>query len=422
MYKTTLLYLFVCMFMLSLLTGCGGDNSVTPPPSANQIRINSVTPSQLSRGSQRVTVEIHGSGFNSVVSVDLGIGIEIVSRNMVDPTRIDVIVNVGINVGAGPRTVVVSTAQASATLDSAIIIVENRAPTPDFFVNPNQGTPSTLFQFDAGGSIDSDGTIAGYRWELSDGTTGRGVKFQHQFSQQGTYDVTLTVTDNEGGVSIATGKIEVGTNKPPVASFIMTPASGTNLTIFSFDGTSSSDPDGSVDGYRWEFGDGATENGPVVTHKYRDAGEYRVELYVRDSEGAQSVFVKKLAVTLFDREQEILDISKVLVEFLNLFSELEVLSAEQIVQGFSKSPECTGREKELSVIRTAKEITKNSGVRIVGEPQVTSVNDKTANANISAEFHGTYLDGTSYSGVSTHYFTMKNEPDGWKICSFYLVE
>ncbi len=55
--------------------------------------------------------------------------------------------------------------------------------------------------------------------------------------------------------------------------------------MIQFNGTGSSDPDGSIRTYQWYFGDGATATGPTPTHKYTRSGTYRVFLIVTDSSG-----------------------------------------------------------------------------------------------------------------------------------------
>jgi PKD repeat protein len=71
-------------------------------------------------------------------------------------------------------------------------------------------------------------------------------------------------------------------NSPPVASFT---ASCTDLTC-SFDASGSSDADGSVVRYDWNFGDGTTGTGQTSTRTYAAAGSYTVRLTVTDDRGA----------------------------------------------------------------------------------------------------------------------------------------
>ncbi len=56
----------------------------------------------------------------------------------------------------------------------------------------------------------------------------------------------------------------------------------------SFDGTTSTDSDGSVASYAWSFGDGTTGTGAHPTHGYAAAGTYSVSLTVTDNRGGTS--------------------------------------------------------------------------------------------------------------------------------------
>ncbi|UHD17107.1 PKD domain-containing protein [Thiocapsa bogorovii] len=57
---------------------------------------------------------------------------------------------------------------------------------------------------DATSSSDADGNIASYRWDLGDGTAKSGPTIQHDYAQPGTYNVSLTVTDDSGGIDTLT--------------------------------------------------------------------------------------------------------------------------------------------------------------------------------------------------------------------------
>ena len=73
-------------------------------------------------------------------------------------------------------------------------------------------------------------------------------------------------------------------NEPPVA---MAQVTCDHLTC-TFDGSQSSDPDGSVVSYSWNFGDGTTGSGETATHSYAGAGNYTVTLTVTDDRGGNS--------------------------------------------------------------------------------------------------------------------------------------
>jgi PKD repeat protein len=82
-------------------------------------------------------------------------------------------------------------------------------------------------------------------------------------------------------------------NQPPTAAFTATPA---NL-VTTFDATASSDPDGTVTGYAWDFGDSTTGTGNKPTHTYSAAGSYPVKLTVTDDQGATNSLTKTVTVT-----------------------------------------------------------------------------------------------------------------------------
>ncbi|SDS43391.1 Calcineurin-like phosphoesterase [Friedmanniella luteola] len=60
---------------------------------------------------------------------------------------------------------------------------------------------------DAGASTDPDGTIASYAWTFGDGTTATGVRVSHPYAAAGSYPVTLTVTDDDGGTAQSTRNV-----------------------------------------------------------------------------------------------------------------------------------------------------------------------------------------------------------------------
>jgi subtilisin family serine protease len=82
-------------------------------------------------------------------------------------------------------------------------------------------------------------------------------------------------------------------NEPPTASFTF---SCTELAC-SFDGSGSSDSDGSIVDYVWDFGDGAVGSGATVNHTYATGGTYTVGLTVTDDDGATDGANRDVTVT-----------------------------------------------------------------------------------------------------------------------------
>lgn len=91
------------------------------------------------------------------------------------------------------------------------------------------------------------------------------------------------------------------TNRAPVARITATPTSGTAPLTVTFDGGTSSDPDGNTLTYTWNFGDGKAATGRRVTHQYTSAGTFTARLTVSDgklsSSAAASIAVKTTSST-----------------------------------------------------------------------------------------------------------------------------
>ena len=156
--------------------------------------------------------------------------------------------------------------------------------------------------FDASGSNDSDGEIVRYGWAFGDGTTITTSLpvTDHTYGDDGSYDVTLTAIDGDGGRSTTTETIAVS-NHPPTVAIDYNPFAPEADETVVFDGTGSSDPDGTVDSYEWDFGDGTTGTGETPSHTYGDDGVYTVTLTATDDDGATTTTGPR-SVTIDDRE------------------------------------------------------------------------------------------------------------------------
>ena len=178
-------------------------------------------------------------------------------------------------------------------------ITTNQSPTASFTANPTSGIAPLGVSFNASNSSDSDGSIISYAWNFKDGDTGTGETINHTFSSIGSYNVELTVTDNEGTTDSITKTITVTetSNQSPTASFTANPASGVAPLEVSFNASNSSDSDGSIVSYTWDFKDGYTGNGVTVNHTFNSTGSYNVGLTITDNEGATDSITKTITVT-----------------------------------------------------------------------------------------------------------------------------
>ena len=137
-------------------------------------------------------------------------------------------------------------------------------------------------------STDADGTIAAYAWNFGDGTTrGTGANPSHTYAAAGTYTVTLTVTDDDGATGAVSHDVTVTAAPPGTRRRRRRSRRRRTAWRRQFDGSTSTDPDGTIAGYAWNFGDG-TPRAPVAnpTHTYAAAGTYTVTLTVTDDDGA----------------------------------------------------------------------------------------------------------------------------------------
>lgn len=152
--------------------------------------------------------------------------------------------------------------------------------------------------FDGTGSTDPDGSVAEWQWDFGDGTTATGAIVEHTYSSGGSKTVHMTIKDDSGLTAERSSVVTpTAPNLPPVADFAVV---CTELDCVA-DGRASSDPDGSIAEWNWDFGDGETASGATVDHKYKAGGTYAVGLTVVDDLGAatssqQTVTVEEAAL------------------------------------------------------------------------------------------------------------------------------
>ncbi|MEJ5866631.1 PKD domain-containing protein [Pseudokineococcus sp. 5B2Z-1] len=170
--------------------------------------------------------------------------------------------------------------------------VPNTAPSAAFTAS----AAGLQVAVDGSGSSDPDGSVASYAWDFGDGATGSGRTAEHAYAAAGSYVVRLVVTDDDGATASAQRTVEVTAppvNAAPSAAFTAS-ASGLQVAV---DGSGSSDPDGSVASYAWDFGDGVTGSGRTAEHAYAVAGSYVVRLVVTDDDGTTASAQRTVEVT-----------------------------------------------------------------------------------------------------------------------------
>lgn len=174
----------------------------------------------------------------------------------------------------------------------------NEAPVAAFTSEQTGSSEDGVtYSFSAAGSSDPDGDSLSYAWNFGDGSSATTRDFTKTYAEDGSYTVTLTVSDGNGGSDSASETLSVGDNQAPVASFVYNPETVVvNETAVTFDASASSDADGTVASYAWKTTspsgdiDNFTKDGtaPTLRLKFKEVGTYTASLVVTDNTGASS--------------------------------------------------------------------------------------------------------------------------------------
>lgn len=196
-----------------------------------------------------------------------------------------------------------------AKLDNATSPPTGQEPSAIFTVTPGiGGTIADTHQFDANTSTDPQqpDTSLLARWDFNgdgiwDTPFSTDKSASHKFAQQGDYLVRLEIKDSDGYSSVADQVVRVFNdvaNVPPQA--LITASVGASVVVgtpISLSAAQSSDGDGEIQAYEWDFGDGsATRTYVSQTHTYSSVGNVTISLTVTDDRGAVHTTSKLLSV------------------------------------------------------------------------------------------------------------------------------
>ncbi|PON16275.1 hypothetical protein C2W62_19355 [Candidatus Entotheonella serta] len=172
---------------------------------------------------------------------------------------------------------------ANSRAADTLTVVVNHPPMAKVMENRTAAIGEEI-AFDGCASNDPDGKLVDYQWDFGDGIKAYGDRVLYAYKRPGTYRATLSVQDDSGtGTDTSSDSLEVIINAPPVAR-----AGADQLVTSSevhFDGTASTDADGHITTYTWEFGDGGTSSEAAPVHVYASPGTYTVRLTVADDSG-----------------------------------------------------------------------------------------------------------------------------------------
>ena len=137
-------------------------------------------------------------------------------------------------------------------------------------------------------------------WDMGDATHLPGNPVTHTYASPGTYNVRLTASEAACGLTRTVGPVAVNItpgppppppgNQPPHAN-PGGPYAGAQYKAIVFNGSSSTDPEGShtLATFTWDFGDETSGTGRIVQHVYAREGTFTVRLTVRDNGGLTDV-------------------------------------------------------------------------------------------------------------------------------------
>jgi len=211
--------------------------------------------------------------------------------------------------GDGRYDVLLTVTQTSKTSDdeieqvySRIVTISNQAITANFTATPTEGDAPLEVEFDASSSIDPDGEIDRYEWDLdNDGLFDdeEGATFTHTFENPGKYTVALRVTSTTGEYSVDEKEInsKEATLPNPIIKIVNEPETFVVNQQYIFTADESTSPNGEIEDYEWDFGDGTpVEETKTVSHTFSTEANFEVSLNITDETGKENEVVLTIPV------------------------------------------------------------------------------------------------------------------------------
>ena len=200
-------------------------------------------------------------------------------------------------------TLIVTDADGNTDEELKYVDVTNEPPSAVITAEKEEVRTGARVQIDALDSVDPDGTIERYAWNVTgeNGTidTYSDDTISVNWYTPGTYQVELTVTDNLGKEDKTEATITV-LNRPPIAEFEVTTSDPTQHESVSFDASSARDAEGELVEVVWTVETATGEQsytGRQIEYTFEEAGEFDVTLTVEDEENEQSSTTKTISVT-----------------------------------------------------------------------------------------------------------------------------
>ena len=174
---------------------------------------------------------------------------------------------------------------------------DNLIPVANATASSYNALEGTIITFSGAGSKDSntDQSTLQYLWTFSPSDKPTTISVVRSFLDQGTYHISLQVTDRGGLKNWSNVTVHI-TDLGPQANFIFSPSSLVEGTSVTFSDTSLSYPDALVS-WNWSFGDNSYSTVRNITHVYQQNGAYQVRLRVWDDDNSMAEIIKPVVVT-----------------------------------------------------------------------------------------------------------------------------
>ncbi len=205
------------------------------------------------------------------------------------------------NEGVYQITLTVMDQAGNTDSDTVNITVETPNNPPDADAGSDRTVSiGEIVTFDGSGSTDDDG-ISNHTWSIENKKY-YGITVEHRFSDIGTYEVSLEVTDTDGYSDTDTVNITVEDSESPTADAGEDKTSDMGETV-TFDAGGSTD-NHVITVYRWNL-EGEYKYGSTVEHSFSEAGEHQATLKVTDESGNSDT--DTVNVSVIDTEKPVAD-------------------------------------------------------------------------------------------------------------------
>ncbi|MBU4590578.1 MAG: PKD domain-containing protein, partial [Candidatus Omnitrophica bacterium] len=220
---------------------------------------------------------------------------------------------------AGTNPVTIRASSGGKYAESTFQLIVNNVSQPPIVVidsiSPDPALVGEMVNFNGSVSdYDGENDISYVMWDFGDRVSNTGgLSYQsitHSYSNAGTYIVVFRAGDRSGAVSEVAQAIMIqAPNQSPTASISAEPLSGKTPLTVHFSNAGSTDPDGEIVSYAWEFGDGnaSTEENPA--HTYESVATYTVTLTVTDNKGGSDTASIEVTVNSAQDDPPTIDIT-----------------------------------------------------------------------------------------------------------------